>query len=399
VGLYHSPRIVTDGLVLCLDAANTKGYDKFENLALNSEAINSWANNGGAISVSANSQIAPNGTLTADVLSQTAATGASRWVSSRGNYTYTSGVTYTLSIWLKKISGTDAQPTINLWVNGFTNQSVGTITTEWVRYSKTFTAASTSGTNTFTGLNVGWDGNGAANNFTFAAWGFQLEIGSSVTDYYATTSTTKIRGTTLTDLSIGGGNNGTLVNGVGYSNGALSFDGVDDYSTIPDITGVTDFSIADNYTVDFWIYLNSTQNNTQNGDNDVVEKWSGDGGYPFTFRYVRASQVISVNVYNGSTSNSTSIQISHSNWWNICGVFNWSSSLLTVYGNGGSVTESIALNLTGNITNNSALNLMRRGNGINYATGNLSNLKIYNKALTALEVQQNFNAQRGRFGI
>ena len=109
---------------------------------------------------------------------------------------------------------------------------------------------------------------------------------------------------------------------------------------------------------------------------------------------------MSVTVYNGSASNSLpnqGIQISHSNWWHICGVFNWSSSLLTVYGNGGSVTSSTTLNLTGSISNTSPLNLMRRGNGFNYVTGNLSNLKIYNKALTAAEVLQNYNALEGRY--
>jgi hypothetical protein len=34
-----------------------------------------------------------------------------------------------------------------------------------------------------------------------------------------------------------------------------------------------------------------------------------------------------------------------------------------------------------------------------YYRGNISNFKIYNRALTAAEVQQNFNALRGRFGI
>jgi hypothetical protein len=163
-------------------------YSMSENLALNSEAINNWPNNGNAISISVNSQIAPDGTLTADVLSQTVVTGASRWVSSMTR-TYTAGVTYTLSIWLKKISGTDPQPTITLWVNFVTSQSVGTITTEWVRYSKSFTPASTISVNTFTGTDIGWDSNGAANNFTFAAWGFQLEIGSVATDYTPTTTT------------------------------------------------------------------------------------------------------------------------------------------------------------------------------------------------------------------
>jgi hypothetical protein len=34
-----------------------------------------------------------------------------------------------------------------------------------------------------------------------------------------------------------------------------------------------------------------------------------------------------------------------------------------------------------------------------YATGNISIIKAYNRALTAAEVQQNFNALRGRFNI
>ena len=36
---------------------------------------------------------------------------------------------------------------------------------------------------------------------------------------------------------------------------------------------------------------------------------------------------------------------------------------------------------------------------IQYETGKISNTKIYNKALSAAEVSQNFNALRGRYGI
>jgi hypothetical protein len=210
-------------------------------------------------------------------------------------------------------------------------------------------------------------------------------------------------GTTWTDLS-GRGNNGTLTNGPTYSSangGSIVFDGVNDYATVSDITGVTDFSNTNNYSVDFWVYVNSTQNDTQNGDNDIVEKWSGPGGYPFVFRYVRATQELNCAAYNGSSQNGLNIQISHSNWWNICGVFNWSNSLLTVYGNGGNSIGSTTLNLTGTITNDSDLNLMRRGGATfnNYVTGRLAALKIYNRALSASEVQQNFQALRGRFNI
>jgi len=175
------------------------------------------------------------------------------------------------------------------------------------------------------------------------------------------------------------------------------FDGTDDYITVNDVTGVTDFSISNDYTVDFWVYLSSTQNNTESSDNDVVEKWSGSGGYPYSFRYIRSNQTMSVNTYNDTSQISTSIQISSNNWWNICGVFDWTNSVLTVYGNGGSVSSTTTLNLTGTITNTSALNLMRRGSSNNYATGKLSNLKIYDKALTEAEVKQNYNALKGRY--
>jgi hypothetical protein len=34
-----------------------------------------------------------------------------------------------------------------------------------------------------------------------------------------------------------------------------------------------------------------------------------------------------------------------------------------------------------------------------YSKSNISNVKMYNRALTELEIKQNFNALRGRFGL
>jgi hypothetical protein len=41
----------------------------------------------------------------------------------------------------------------------------------------------------------------------------------------------------------------------------------------------------------------------------------------------------------------------------------------------------------------------QRGNGSFYLNGSLSNLRIYNRALTATEVKQNYNTLKGRYGI
>jgi hypothetical protein len=199
-------------------------------------------------------------------------------------------------------------------------------------------------------------------------------------------------------------NNGTLINGPNFDSanlGSIVFDGTNDYGIIPDITGITDFSNTDNYTVSFWFYANSVQNTIINNDNVVLEKWSGDLsiGYPYVFRYFRSNQSIQARVYQGGTSNELSIQISHSNWWNICAVFNWSSSTLNLYGNGAQVTNSTALNLVGNITNSDDLYIMQRG-GVtnnNNTTGRFASLKIYNRALNATEVLQNYKALKYRY--
>lgn len=50
------------------------------------------------------------------------------------------------------------------------------------------------------------------------------------------------------------------------------------------------------------------------------------------------------------------------------------------------------------------LNTARIGNvdgdrSSEYLIGNVPNLKLYNRVLSATEIQQNFNAIRGRYGI
>ena len=72
MGLAHSPRIVTDGLVLALDAGNVKGYDSKENRILYSEDLTQWGNTSSVDT--SNTQIAPNGTQTADEVYATSAT-------------------------------------------------------------------------------------------------------------------------------------------------------------------------------------------------------------------------------------------------------------------------------------------------------------------------------------
>jgi hypothetical protein len=391
-----APNISTDGLVLYYDTANTKSYDRSENLALNSEALNLWANNGNAILRTPNVEIAPDGTLTADTLAQTAATGASRWISSTTR-TYTAGVTYTLSIWLKRVSGTDGQPSIRLWVNGGMETSIGTITNDWIRYSASFTPSSTISVNTFSGLNTSWGTNGQANNFVFAAWGFQIEVGSSATTYIPTTSTPKLTGTTWIDLSRSN-INGTLINGPTYNSsngGSIVFDGTDDF------VGVTNGYTAvmkgnDYWTVSLWFRANNLSNNPV-----LISPGAGQLNYFDLFLEVGPNSIF-FSAGGGSGSNllqNTSTPLVINTIYNI-NYIKTGPTTGKVYVNGNEISLTTIGSGLGTMPNSNAdFRIGAFKEGSFFLNGNIYNVSMYNRALSATEVLKNYNSTKTRFGL
>jgi outer membrane protein OmpA-like peptidoglycan-associated protein len=71
----------------------------------------------------------------------------------------------------------------------------------------------------------------------------------------------------------------------GKSGGALSFDGVDDYVTIPNSENIN-FSKDQDFTVSIWVKPSPLQENTAIVYNSIVDKWAlGEKGYPYVIRY------------------------------------------------------------------------------------------------------------------
>lgn len=219
-------------------------------------------------------------------------------------------------------------------------------------------------------------------------------------------------GSTWTDLE--GNANGTI-SGATFSSGDdeptnnpsyFSFDGTNDSVELPDTAGVNDFTISNNYTVEAWVWPSSTQNTTESGDNDIIEKWNGSlaVGYPFVLRFLRATNTVSFAVYNGSAGTSTSVSVNTDQWNHVVGSFDHTTNdLLTVVGNGYNVSTT-ALTLTGTIDNDNPMWVARRGtvnpgDKINWFTGRIAKVRIYNKALTQNEISRNFNAERRFFGV
>ena len=198
-------------------------------------------------------------------------------------------------------------------------------------------------------------------------------------------------GTTWTDLS-GLGNNGTLVNGVGYSGdnlGSLNFDGVNDYvgtdytATFQDFT-LCAFVKANNPGGKFW------ENIVDNHDIDSSD-WCR-----ITFKGGKPSLEIDANSVRSSVTSSQSA--SSNQWYNIIGVRNGTTGYLYINGvldKQNSVTGNVisadtdSQFVVGNISR--PLLLIEGWNG------NISQVSIYNRALTAAEIQQNYNALKSRY--
>lgn len=197
----------------------------------------------------------------------------------------------------------------------------------------------------------------------------------------------------------------------GSGKGAVYFDGRSDYTVVPNKVGVVDFTTESNYTINFWVNPDAVQNFRVNGDNDIIEKWS-DGGanvpYPFVIRHMWSDRSMNAAIYDGTSSFGifTGAEFfKTSSWQYISTVFNWSSSYLEVYYNGVLTSSSLCLTTSQSISNTSSLYIAKRGpnpvNGVsrNFFAGSLANITIYNKALSANEVLQNYNLYKVRFGL
>ena len=196
-------------------------------------------------------------------------------------------------------------------------------------------------------------------------------------------------GTVWNDLS-GNGNNGTLVNGVGYSSnnsGIMSFDGTNDYVDAPN--GIYP---ASGITISAWVYLNSNARYSYNVMGSINSpNWFIMPMYPqngWVYFYLRGDDGTQ------RALNTTTCPINQ--WVHITETFN--GTQMKIYFNGNEIVSS---NQTFNYTqiNLQTFKVGQRGDIESYFSGNISNVSIYNRALSVNEIQQNFNALRGRYVI
>ena len=212
-------------------------------------------------------------------------------------------------------------------------------------------------------------------------------------------------GSTWTDLS-SQGNNGTLTNGPTYSSddgGSIVFDGTNDYGSVGSgslgLNTSTLMNGSNNFSLSLWFNTDSFPASTNFSDSKAL---FGTGLVQLFFLFGDAAPAdqFSVRVNQNSTWQSpvqNNSALSTGVWYNMCVTYNSSSGYI-LYQNGTSVDTS---NITGSITvsgSGSAI-IGALSTTSRFYDGKISQTLLYNKVLTAAEVQQNYNSLKERYGL
>jgi hypothetical protein len=192
-------------------------------------------------------------------------------------------------------------------------------------------------------------------------------------------------GTTLGDVS-GNSVDGTLVNGVGFNSsngGSLVFDGNDDY-----VSFGSGYSTTDNLTYEAWVNPSSL------GSLGVIlnhDSWSS--GYVH-FQFIGNSLQFALN---GESDMYSTYSFTANIWYQVAAVYSKSAKTISFYVNG-ILTNTENYNNPPSITNTN-LKLGSWNGNDRFFNGKIGLVRIYNSALSASDIQKNFNGSKTRFGL
>ena len=211
-------------------------------------------------------------------------------------------------------------------------------------------------------------------------------------------------GTGATAYDLTRGATGILYNGVGFSSGLGGYwtmDGADDFIRASTV-GNTSFPQSTGSFM-FWYYVSSIGGNTDFKDQSIFDGYDTGGRNHFFVRnyYVQPNNIQIVV----QTSNAGSYLFAHNNylpndvWHHVCVTYRTgSNSSIQVYLDGiQTVSSTIGANPSTWVPDGQFVGFGASGSGC--MKGRYAYLSIYNTQLTASQVQQNYNAQKSRFGL
>lgn len=202
-------------------------------------------------------------------------------------------------------------------------------------------------------------------------------------------------GTTWTDLS-GNGNNGTLTNGPTYSSankGSIVFDGTNDYviATRPSSI-VTSGSI----TICLWAKWTTTGTTTSTIQTLIDNNHFSPPVQGFVIQdRPDLSKSLTFTTQPNSAGVQSTFQVGDGTWRYIIGTNDQTTTKLYI---NGSFNAQVSQSGLATVQSNISIGYWQYTPS-RYLNGNVSLVQIYNRALSATEVAQNYNATKGRYGF
>jgi hypothetical protein len=361
--------------------------------------------------------LAPNGTLTANSVVETAAAGAYHYINqvitrptANAYYTFSAYVkssTRQITLRMETSSGggvvagynvistpATTGPTTGVYNTGYSNftPSIENFANGWCRISASAyisDGASNLALAIFTSntaSNPIYDGNV---NSGFFVWGPQLERSNVANPYVATAAANVIASTTLTDL-ISSNNSGTLISYPIYNstNKSFTFNGgtTDQY-----ITGnLATIAAGSNVTTEAIIKLNNVT-----GLKNIFTL--GRSGVTFSYGMVISANQLMFRNSNNDWPLASPTTLTTGTWYHL--VLISTATGTTGYVNG------VSQGTIANVTTNNSINeycISKRSTNYpaEYMNGEIALVRVYyNKAFTENEVLQNFNSLRGRYNL
>jgi hypothetical protein len=305
----------------------------------------------------------------------------------------TTGTAYTFSFKWKYNGSITSSPTVGVSAakgnpeggannNSFTSETANTISIGggWYLTTYTFTFASVpTGKAMLTfGLNTG--STAGFVNETFDIYEAQFEVKSFKSPYTAGT-----RSSTQSLIDLTRTTNIDVSNVSFDSTGQPTFDGTNDYIAVTNLLASESIGAGTQLTISLWLncdqYGNRMPFSTGQSGNDRIYYWTENSLN--TWR---------VGNYTSTTGHGSLPSVG--NWFNTVLVIDGTN--ITVYLNG---QEDYTGSYTGFTTEHYATFGRHGATSSYYYDGKIANAKIYNRALSADEVQQNYRAYKNRFDL
>lgn len=314
--------------------------------------------------------------------------------------------TYTVSYYARLASGgPSALNNAQLWRDNVSDRLPDgdwnpTIYTYWRRFRAT--ALVTSGTLHFFPIH----NNPITGGFTVYFTGFQLESGNEPTSF--TPSSVSTANTISSNgglLDISGNNINADLTTVGFDSSGFKFDGSSQFINLGTLR--TSLNISADLTIEAVIKL--TSNFTLNPTIVGNGYWQEIYPYKLQFEYNSNNGNLGLFRYDGTNYRYASWNFGNQNTFflnkyaYVTATYNSMTNSFAIYYNGisQSITQSNPGTISVNNTTNFAIGVQIKTDGTkgDYFPGEINIVRVYNRALSAAEVLQNFTATRKTYGV